>query len=411
MGGGEAQRGAAGVIGTEALRGFRQGWAVSSEAARKAARRAAVSAGRSRVGRWPQRVQDAELGVGQGVGEGLADLDGDQGVVGAPQDQGGHREAGEAGAGVAADGEGGGLGGADGGADAAGHGGEGGGGVGVIGMGDAGGQHVEDGVGRLGEGGREVGAAVRGGCRVAAHEAEGADAVRRGCRDLQGEVAAVAGADEDEGGGGAGEDVGRALLQRRPWGQEDFGGDPVGKAGDHLVVEALVAEQGRDEDGGGRFSLHGCILGAEHQVPQQGKKDGGGEGVEAHGQAAEGAGSRVHGQGAGGADAVADGADGQAAGAPVGDPAEGEHARTEEAPTMPEQMTTAAVSEGRPPRRSATPMATGVVTDLGAREAATSGAAPNRRARATPEAAENRPPPTIETITARKECRTTRHCR
>ncbi|MNL04395.1 hypothetical protein D3C87_1249630 [compost metagenome] len=47
------------------------------------------------------------------------------------------------------------------------------------------------------------------------------------------------------------------------------------------------------------------------------------------------------------------------------------------APMMPVAITSTAVSEGRPPIFSDTPMAIGIVTDLGASERTTSGDAPS----------------------------------
>ena len=53
---------------------------------------------------------------------------------------------------------------------------------------------------------------------------------------------------------------------------------------------------------------------------------------------------------------------------------------------MPDSMTRAAASDGRPPIASAMAMATGIVTDFGTSEAVVSGAAPSEAAMRTADA-------------------------
>jgi hypothetical protein len=57
------------------------------------------------------------------------------------------------------------------------------------------------------------------------------------------------------------------------------------------------------------------------------------------------------------------------------------------APRMPVVITSTAVSEGRPPMRSAIPMAMGVVTDFGANDSCVTVLAPKAAATATADSA------------------------
>jgi len=78
---------------------------------------------------------------------------------------------------------------------------------------------------------------------------------------------------------------------------------------------------------------------------------------------------------------------------------------------MPVEMTSTAVSEGRPPSCSAMPIATGVVTDFGASEASASLEPPSSQAMPTAEAAAVAEPAMMLASTAKADRRTLSNCR
>jgi hypothetical protein len=81
------------------------------------------------------------------------------------------------------------------------------------------------------------------------------------------------------------------------------------------------------------------------------------------------------------------------------------------APRMPVAITGTAVSEGRPPRRSATAMAIGVVTDFGAKEAMVARLAPSSQAMATALATAVAAPTKSARAMGTKAARTESRCR
>jgi len=78
---------------------------------------------------------------------------------------------------------------------------------------------------------------------------------------------------------------------------------------------------------------------------------------------------------------------------------------------MPVAITSTAVSEGRPPRRSATAMAIGVVTDFGAKEAMVARLAPSSQAMATALATAVAAPTKSATVIGSTAVRTASRCR
>lgn len=100
---------------------------------------------------------------------------------------------------------------------------------------------------------------------------------------------------------------------------------------------------------------------------------------QAHGQAGEGAHGGADLEAAGGADAVGGGAQAKPRTTGSWMRMASKSGRTQTAPKMPVLTTNTGVSEGKPPMRSAMPMATGVVTDLGASESSVARVMPYSR--------------------------------